>query len=197
MKVITLIDNDFDIAVHRLSDMVMADFSPDLAVGVLSGGAVVAKALMERFEQAGLHCSYTQLRLQRQSTPRKQTPIVAWTIRVLPTMLLDWLRMAEATWRELTAPKTMPTDSISLPDDVADAASKSHRILVVDDAIDTGLTAARIVAALKTINPDVDIRIAVIASTMKHPLITANYCLLPHHVLVRFPWSADLKPSHK
>ena len=89
MKVITLIDNDFDIAAHRLSDMVMADFSPDLAVGVLSGGAVVAKALMERFEQAGLHCSYTQLRLQRQSTPRKQTPIVAWTIRVLPTMLLD------------------------------------------------------------------------------------------------------------
>ena len=57
MKVITLIDNDFDIAAHRLSDMVMADFSPDLAVGVLSGGAVVAKALMERFEQAGLHCS--------------------------------------------------------------------------------------------------------------------------------------------
>ena len=33
MKVITLIDNDFDIAAHRLSDMVMADFSPDLAVG--------------------------------------------------------------------------------------------------------------------------------------------------------------------
>ena len=42
MKVITLIDNDFDIAAYRLSDMVMADFSPDLAVGVLSGGAVVA-----------------------------------------------------------------------------------------------------------------------------------------------------------
>ena len=197
MKVITLIDNDFDIAAHRLADMVMADFTPDLAVGVLNGGAVVAKVLMERFEQAGLHCTYTQLRLQRPSTPRKQIPIVAWTLRVLPTMLLDWLRMVEAAWRELTAPKAMPADSLSLPDDVAAAASNSTRILVIDDTIDTGLTAARIVAALKAINPDADIRIAVIASTMKHPLITANYCLLPPHVLVRFPWSADLKPSQK
>ncbi|MGN0230898.1 MAG: phosphoribosyltransferase family protein [Muribaculaceae bacterium] len=197
MKVITLSQPDFNRAVAQLADMVIADFLPELVVGVLNGGGVVGKAMMSRFGEKQLHCNYAELSLHRASTAVKQRSAVAWALRVLPTVVLDWLRIAESEWRQLRVPKSLPEGNIDMPDHLAAAASKCRRILIVDDAIDTGITAARITAALKTINPDADIRIAVITSTMKHPLITANYCLFPRRVLVRFPWSSDLKPSQK
>lgn len=86
--------------------------------------------------------------LQRDSTKRK-SGIVEKILRILPYPLLDWMRMAESVLlssanKEATPRLWTPTDSDRLP-----SRSMVERILVVDDAIDSGATLAGVVAGLK------------------------------------------------
>lgn len=134
--------------------------------------------------------------LQRDSTKRK-SGIVEKILRILPYPLLDWMRMAESVLlssanKEATPRLWTPTDSDRLP-----SRSMVERILVVDDAIDSGATLAGVVAGLKKEYPGADIKTAVMTVTTTNPMIFPDWTLFAGDTLLRFPWSADFKKKNK
>jgi hypoxanthine phosphoribosyltransferase len=67
----------------------------------------------------------------------------------------------------------------------------SPRVLVVDDAVDSGLTLATVLRVLREISPsNTQFRSAVVTVTLEQPLAEPDYVLY-RGVLCRFPWSFD------
>jgi len=65
------------------------------------------------------------------------------------------------------------------------------RILVTDDAVDSGVTLSTVLRHLRKISSfDADFRSAAITQTLEHPIVTPDY-LMFHGTLCRFPWSFD------
>ena len=65
------------------------------------------------------------------------------------------------------------------------------RILVADDAVDSGTTLASVLHLLADIcPPGTEIRSAAITQTLENPRARPDYVLL-HGTLCRFPWSFD------
>lgn len=71
------------------------------------------------------------------------------------------------------------------------AGSAPARILVVDDAVDSGATLRTVIATIRSTWPDAEIRSAVLTVTRSRPLILPDYTLYPRGTLLRFPWSLD------
>ena len=67
------------------------------------------------------------------------------------------------------------------------------KILLIDDAIDSGDTLRAIAETLRKTNPDTETDIAVVTETTKRPCIRANHTLYRNRTLIRFPWSSDYK----
>jgi hypoxanthine phosphoribosyltransferase len=73
---------------------------------------------------------------------------------------------------------------------IADQPPQS-RILVTDDAIDSGATLATVLRLVRAVCPSgTEVRSAVITQTMEQPITTPDYVLF-HDTLCRFPWSFD------
>lgn len=99
--------------------------------------------------------------------------------------MLDRLRIAEAWWLER---KGHPA---SVPQVVLPPISGAARILVVDDAVDSGATLLGVVNAAKAAVPLADVRSAVITQTTTAPMTAPDYTLYNDKTLIRFPWSLD------
>lgn len=103
--------------------------------------------------------------------------------------MLDLLRMAEARLLALRPRPSCPRIEIlselrrQLP----------GQVLVVDDAVDSGITMQAVVEALRRARPDVEVRAAVITVTTGRPSVSPDYTLYNNHTLIRFPWSIDMK----
>lgn len=185
MKVITLDAAGFTTTCRLLASRVVADgYMPGLLVGIKSGGEYVAEEMSASFPDALL--AFVELR--RPSSARKGRGVARF-LSHLPLKVLDLLRMAESRMLSLRPRPLCPRIEISselrrqLP----------ARVLVVDDAIDSGITMQAVVEALRRARPDVEVRTAVITVTTSHPSVRADYTLYNNHTLIRFPWSIDAK----
>lgn len=181
MRVITLDPGRFNDACNRLEHLVTASgFEPDLVVGISSGGEYVAEVMYHAKEHTTVTC-------RRPGTAGKQRHSkTLGLLKRLPRPLLNGMRITEALVLKRRKPASV-TPHIEEPDKVA----KARCILLVDDAIDSGLTMQTVVQALSGINKDADIRTAVITVTTAHPLIRPQYTLFDNRTLIRFPWSID------
>ncbi|MDE5811856.1 MAG: phosphoribosyltransferase domain-containing protein [Muribaculaceae bacterium] len=184
MKVITLNPNEFTHACVRLQQLIAsAGVHPDVVIGIASGGDFVAQ---EMFPQLP-HSSVT---LRRPSTARKERKWVKTVVRALPLWLRDRLRLLEAKRLARKTPKPMTTESIQLPDLSLNATT----ILMVDDAVDSGVTLRTVVQAIKQRYPQAEVLTAVLNVTTLNPLIKPDFVLYPQaEVLIRFPWSIDYR----
>lgn len=72
-------------------------------------------------------------------------------------------------------------------------SNANSKVLIVDDAIDTGATLKLVKDKILEKYPKTIVRIAVITVTSNRPLIDADYCIYHNRTLVRFPWSNDVK----
>lgn len=199
MKVKTLIGNDFIKACKFLSDKVANDFYPDIIIGVLTGGGYVGREVSNNLKTVSKHI-YTEIRIQRKDTKKKEQGILHKVLQMLPYFMLNWLRIAEMLYEGAKAKKFNPKreGKVIFPDEVnACLQTGNCRVLVVDDAIDTGATLKLINDTIKEKYPSTDVRIAVVTVTSNHPLIEADYCLFHDKTLVRFPWSNDVKQKNE
>ena len=67
------------------------------------------------------------------------------------------------------------------------------QVLLIDDAIDSGVTLWGISEAVKAANPSAVITTMAITVTTRQPKLSADFCLYNNATLVRFPWSKDYK----
>lgn len=184
---------DFDALSSDLAKAVR-DFEPDLVIGIETGGARVADAMLAHLADA----DYVAVRLQRPATRLKSHLRIGSVVSRLPRPVADAARWLEVEARELALsrrPRHVEAAARELlaTTSLARAAATAVRIIVVDDTIDSGRTLSTVSAAAVLARPTADVRTAVLASAWRNPPVRADYCLLDH-TLLRMPWSHDAAP---
>ncbi len=71
--------------------------------------------------------------------------------------------------------------------------NEKHRVLVVDDASDSGKTLMSVKNAVLSLSPQSEVRTAVITQTRKHAIFHPDYYIFNNNTLIRFPWAPDFK----
>ena len=192
MKVITLLGSDFSESCFLLSQKVSETYSPNLIIGILTGGGYVGREMMKSFNN---DVAYTKMKLQRGSKKAKEATNIKMLLKSLPEFILNFLRVVEVEFLELKAKFVKPNryGVIKFSDDVVQLLQKKRqKILLVDDCIDTGYPLKIIKEYIENYYPDNEIKIAVVTTAHRHPVIEADYQLYKR-VLIRFPWAYDTK----
>ena len=179
-----------------LRDAILAEGAPDVLIGIGTGGGRVAQEL--RTLSGGAWPVLT-LGLRRPSTGAKvRYQRVGRLLARLPVPVRDRLRLWEH--RRLTrdpAPGSAVAPTVTDARDVeaiaawCAGAGATPRIVVVDDAVDTGATLARALELIAGAAPAGSvIRTAAITVTPHHPIVVPDHVVI-RGWLCRFPWSMD------
>lgn len=179
MRVITLTPRLFQEHCRQLQEQARA-FDPDLILTVARGGDFLGQHMF-----TGVH--HVSVRCQRPSTASKGRWLKTIS-RQLPLWVRNLMRCAEARVLASRRPNVAP---VTFDSDVQAAICRAGRVLVVDDAIDSGSTMSAVITALNAIPGNRRTAVAVITVTQKNPSIQAQYALYRSETLVRFPWSDD------
>jgi hypoxanthine phosphoribosyltransferase len=183
----------FDSACAALMHQVLSAFRPDLLVGIRTGGLVVAEAMA----RASPAIPVLPLTCRRASTGVKsRIKLLPTILATLPRPAVDGLRWLEH--RLLSARRRTPGTVQQI--DHAEAATvrrylaqgtASPNVLIVDDAVDSGVTLATVLRLLREASPpNTQFRSAVVTVTLADPLVEPDFVLY-RGVLCRFPWSFD------
>lgn len=196
MRVITLIGDDFKEACRLLKEKIDKQYKPDIVIGILTGGGYVGREISKAWPSA----KYIETSIRRKSTKKKENGLRHKVLQTLPYFLLNWLRMAEMIYGNIKAKRFNPKreGEFILSSDIDELLKeKEQYVLLVDDAIDTGATLNLAYESLSSKYPLAVIKIAVVTVTNNKPMIDADYYLYHDRILVRFPWSNDIKQSKK
>lgn len=194
-RVITMSSNVLHNEAQALLDTAAADgFVPDLVVGIAAGGLRVAECLHLGPPVHLMSCS-----LRRPSSAAKQRWAADRLLRSLPYAVSDRLRLLEdRMYENRPAPASAATPTLI---DEARAIARDvrvhghERLLLIDDALDSGATLACVESALRAVLPErTELRTAVLTATRPPAVryVQPDYRLY-EEVLVRFPWSYDYR----
>ncbi len=211
MRVVTLSPEIFKDECRRLGDMALQDGPYDLIIGVRNGGAYVADAIQETIPQLR-QTKRCDVSLQRSSTPRRTRNAAKWLLR-LPRPLLNLMRMCESIHDSKTEhrekKKALAEDRLAIPKELLNLNQEQldpnhepfnlneaiSRILIADDAADSGVTLAVVYERVKSIFPEAEIVTAVLTVTRPNPMLMPKLYLYSDRTLLRFPWSNDYNPN--
>lgn len=192
MRVITFDDRAFDDACRALTDKVLSACSPDVVIGIASGGDYVARKMLEYMGGCVPH--YFSVSASRPGHKLKASRGLKRLYSLFPPCVLDEMRKVEARWLNRFGNKKERNFSMNTPEKLTNVLQNGVcKILVVDDAIDSGTTMAGVVKFLQGEYPECEILTAVITITTKAPMYKADFFLHNDCTLVRFPWSNDMK----
>ena len=187
--------SSFSAAVQQLESKVIdSGYDPNLIVGIPTGGRLVV-AEMKRLSNKSNVCFIAK---QRKSTATKQKLGLKKFLPYFPKALNNALRHLESWLLERKFEKkrdellSEDASLIDLDDETQKMVIDSEKILVVDDAIDSGETMKVIVQTIRQYNLDVEIKLAVINTTFMSPLVEPDFCLFQRKI-VRYPWANDVK----
>ncbi|MDH5386871.1 MAG: phosphoribosyltransferase family protein [Gammaproteobacteria bacterium] len=195
MSVITLNKSEFEQACDSLAVKLAESGDITALIGVRSGGATVAKLVFGYLEKQGGNLEYFEAGASRYATAAKKTRSIKILFKFLPRFILDWLRIVEHYIVTLRMKLSDDVErDVRLDSRLVDylANLESGRIIIIDDAIDSGATVKILLDELCAINPLLEYKIAVLVVTKNVPLVYPDFCLYKN-VLLRFPWSSDYK----
>lgn len=194
MRVVTLAPEAFRRDCTRLGQRAVA-FAPELLVGIRTGGFVVAEQMRETCFPAVPLLPLTRRRPG--SDTKRAHPALQALLHRLPYAVTDGLRRLEHRLLTRRAPRPAGAPWQADADELAAlerqlAATRPARILVVDDAVDSGETLRAVVGLLRRLAPAVSVRAAAIVVTTEHPAMHPDFHLYAQ-TLCRFPWSHDYR----
>lgn len=109
MKVINLLGSDFEQACNSLTNKIMETYTPDVVIGVLTGGGYVGRKVYGYFpHKEKRHTLYTEVKIQRVGTASKAKGWKKTILSNLPVFVLNGLRMVESLALEKKAKKHNP-----------------------------------------------------------------------------------------
>lgn len=196
MKVIDLDCQDvFLEAVNQLQlQVIESSHSWDLVVGIPTGG----KIIVDHMQVLSENIPFCYIMKQRDSTKVKKSLRVSKLLPYLPRAINNLLRKFESSYLEYKyeSQKEKIIDKtrhpIILEHQVKTLIRDSRKVLIIDDAIDSGATMATVVNTIKQLNNHAHISIACINTTFKAPLVEPDFCLY-RRTIVRYPWANDVK----
>lgn len=178
-RVVTLDNAALGEVCARLERSALASgFRPDAVLSIATGGIKVGELMFKQLP-------HLTTKLQRPSTKTKTT-FVKNIVKRLPRSVQDAMRVAEAGILELAPTRPADPAQVVLP-----ALSDFKRLLVVDDAVDSGATLEAVLAAVKKAVPDAEVKSAAITVTTRQPLAVPDFAIFNNLTLIRFPWSMD------
>ena len=190
----TLHQPAFDSACAELMRLVEADYAPNLVVGIRTGGLAVAQSMVRA---ASKPLPVLALTCRRELTQVKsRLKLVRTLLSTLPQPVTNLLRRVEhrlitAPRAHLARPRQIDRTEIETIGARVTMLPLPAKILVVDDAVDSGATLTTALQALRDIcPPGTATRSAVITQTLDHPIVRPDY-VLHRGTLCRFPWSFD------
>jgi len=207
LKIKTLNDADLREAAIALNALVFKDFLPDIIIGIKTGGYIVAEQMAREAAHKPLLLAVS---MQRESTKKKAK--LKNILRHFPYFITDKLRILEHRWlfRHCEKPKATKQSTVEqksgLPRSLKSLAMteiealraallglENAKILIVDDAVDSGRTLQAVFFAVREATDlSCEIRSAAITLTTDFSIINPDY-LLYKNVLCRFPWSFDFR----
>ncbi|MFF4724666.1 phosphoribosyltransferase family protein [Streptomyces mirabilis] len=168
-------------------------FIPDAVVGIETGGLKVVESLATP-PPIVLRC-----RMARPSTELKKSQLGRRLLRSLPYALADRFRLIE-DWigsRGKSSVPSPPDELVRCIDEIARIVAERGltRLLVVDDAVDSGGTLGCVMSALRARLPEEVRVVSAVITRTRPPERTATEPDFALHsmVLCRFPWSFDYK----
>ena len=196
LDVVTLDEPALATASRGLIEKVLASpYKPTHIVAIASGGLHVAKSMVK---YVGPSVSFFEVRVQRPSTESKRTSLAIRILPNLPYLVTDRLRLFESYLLERLQRKKSREKHRELPESAAAQlaripAGSGARVLVVDDAVDSGSTLYGVLVGLRHVKAaGGEVRSAVLTVTHSSPLARPDYYLF-ERVIFRFPWSYDFR----
>lgn len=191
MKVQNCLGKDFTYACSELALKVSYVYQADLIIGIHSGGAIVAQHvfLTELFKNTHL----IDIATQRPSTQYKKKFRVDIVLSFLPLWICNLLRVVETQYAIKRFNSKSPVNRDVIVKDVDYAKiRKAERILIIDDAVDSGSTLLAVCKYIHHLNPLAEVKTAALTVTFPQPIQRPDFAL-HEGVLLRFPWAADAK----
>lgn len=183
----------FAAACASLIRQVEAVYQPTLLVGIRTGGLVVA----ETIRQVRGDIPVLPLTCRRAATGWKErVTFLPRLLAAMPQPVVDRLRWLEHHFlsprrRRSTAPQQTDRVEAEAIGHYLAQHPDTRRVLVVDDAVDSGVTLATVLTLLRQVcPPDTELRSAAITVTLSQPLVDPDFTVY-RGVLCRFPWSFD------
>ena len=190
MKVRTLNEITFKAACRDLEERIVASgFEPDLVIGIATGGEYVASSMFEDVA----HLSICRRRPSSSLKEKDGAGIVFRILRRSPRYVADGLRILESRLYRLR-PAKHKREPVVLSADGQASILASKRVLIVDDAVDSGSTLSSVLQAVQAVQDERDVRTAAITVTTRRPAVSPDYALYRNSTLIRFPWSKDYYP---
>lgn len=174
MRVLTLDDEGFAQACSRLEHLCRAS-RPQAVVGIATGGEHAARLMFSHLPH------YTVTARRPGSGTRGR---LKGLLRRLPRPVNNSLRKLES--RLLRMRNSGPRQVLGVD---PEAMQKYDRILLVDDAVDSGATLRAVLEALSPLVQTVTT--AAITVTTPRPAVRPDIALYDNGTLIRFPWSND------
>lgn len=183
-KVKTLSQEEVSRECARLEEIVRNDnFEPDCILAILNGGKHISENMFKLKPKESVF-------IQRSSTTSLKNgikgKILSTILKRLPIYLKDYLRIREAMFLARKNFKTPNESKIDIPD-----LGKYRKILIVDDAVDSGRTLKKVRDSIHSLYPQAEIRTAVLTVTQPKPLAMPEYTIYNNSTLIRFPWALD------
>jgi len=184
---------EFESACGKLMRLVEIDYAPTLIVGIPTGGLVVAQVMARA---AAMPPPILPLTCRRANTDAKsRLKLVRSLLSTLPRPTADLFRRVEHRLVAVPRARRLRPQEIDHAEAEAIGAWVANRspakLLVADDAVDSGGTLITVLRQLQAVCPaGTEIRSAVITQTLEQPIARPDYVLY-RGLLCRFPWSFD------
>ncbi|HBL6731991.1 TPA: phosphoribosyltransferase [Serratia liquefaciens] len=193
MKVITVLNSDFDNLCFQLADKINAGYSPDLIVGIATGGEFVAKNIAER-----LNLPTVIIKRQRASTKHKKKFKIAKVLPLLPVFINNSLRIAEIKyneWRFNRNGRAVSSGEVIFKEGDLRLLKECQNIVLVDDSVDSGGTFVDCIKYIKNqVGEGAAVRTAALNVTFSNPVVKPDFCMY-EDILLRCPWANDVAPA--
>lgn len=195
IEVKTLDNEGLRQAAISMNNMIFKDFVPDIIVGIRSGGYVMAEIMAKEASHQPILLAISR---RRKSTETKsKIKGLKNLLGFLPYFVTDHLRIWEhkrLNGKPVESPKPFVPDA----DELAKLKTilqpkQGHKILIVDDAVDSGATMKAVLDMVRSeAGSSSIVKTAALTLTTEHSLVNPDYVIYKN-VLVRFPWSFDFK----
>lgn len=190
VKVITALGDDFNRLCKKLSNDIISDYSPDLIIGIATGGEVVARAVATE-----INTPIMIIKRQRRLTKYKSGFKLSKVLPILPRWFNDALRRIEIRYNEkkfLAKGKVwVPCDVVLISGDLQ-ALTQFNKILLIDDSVDSGGTMVDCINFLQGfLSGNSMIKTAALNDTFREPVLIPDFYLYKD-TLIRCPWANDV-----
>lgn len=180
---------DFEAECVKLRERLEQMVSPDLIVGIATGGEHVVRNM-----GYGQGQKIIFVKRERASTKLKKTVKLDLLLRWSPTIFNNFVRRFEVLFREILFQLSGKRLEKGFVYPLSEVVGDIRSVLLIDDAVDSGATFLDVIGYISGRFPGVDIYTAALSQTFVSPALKVDF-VLHYRTLVRGPWAMDVKAA--